>query len=704
MEYNEEYFAKSSNRKAMAIWLILCMVLSGAYAIEIVKGLRTLDYYIMFLAVCWIPFFIGLIILKIRGIGTSIYKDVIILGYGAFYIFVLWTTTSVLAFVYILPMTSMLILFKNRNFMIRCGIANIIAMLAVIAKNYMSGMNTAADLTSYEIQVACIILCYIGYVLSINHLNQSDGAMVNSVKENLQRVITTIEQVKEASNSVVDGITVVRELADENKEGANTVVQSMEELSGNNNILNQKVESSMDMTEDISKQVTNVAELTERIVTIINESASHASASSKELEDAVESTNTMAQLSSEVEKILNEFKDQFNMVKQETGTIESITSQTNLLALNASIEAARAGEAGKGFAVVADEIRNLSMGTQNSSGSILSALQHLETTSEKMTESITTILKLVYETLEKIKKVNESVASITEDSGQLESEIQIVDTAIKEVESSNQNMVDNMRQVKDIMQAMTESILYSEETTKTMSNKYEETSKNVVNIENVVGRLMEELGSGGFMGIKDAKKGMKLSLLASEENTSKGYEYKAEVEEVAGDAILIKALQSAAEFINQRGGKRKYGLRIIVDNVMYTWEDIKIGQMKKDGEVYYKLTVSGNPKVVNRRKYPRLTLKNPCKVTLKSDGRSYDARMVNISANGFAFAIVSSDFAEAKGQELEIAIRNFEAEGSSVLNGRVIRSSNDEGKYIVGCRMPEDNTEIRDFVKGKLKQ
>lgn len=316
MEYNEEYFARSANKKAMIIWLTLGIVLSGAYAVEVMKGLRTTGYYATFLAICWIPFFIGLVILKIKGLGTPIYKDVIALGYGTFYTYVLMTTTSMLAVMYILPLTSMLILFKNRNYMIRCCVANMVVLIAAIIKNYMAGINAPSDISNYEIQVAAVLLCYVGYVLSINHLIQSDGAMVGSVKDNLQRVITTIEQVKTASTAVVDGVTVVRELADENKEGANTVVQSMEELSGNNAMLNQRVESSMDMTEDIDSQVTNVAELTERIVAIIEKSVTHAATSSQELANVVESTNMMAQLSSEVERILGEFREEFNMVKK----------------------------------------------------------------------------------------------------------------------------------------------------------------------------------------------------------------------------------------------------------------------------------------------------------------------------------------------------------------------------------------------------
>ena len=76
--------------------------------------------------------------------------------------------------------------------------------------------------------------------------------------------------------------------------------------------------------------------------------------------------------------MIDEFKEEFERAKVETGTITAITNQTNLLSLNASIEAARAGDAGKGFAVVADEIRNLSEGTKDSSNRILSAIDRLQ--------------------------------------------------------------------------------------------------------------------------------------------------------------------------------------------------------------------------------------------------------------------------------------------------------------------------------------
>lgn len=702
MEYNEEYFAKSANKKAMVMWAIIAIVLTITYAIEVIKGQRTILYYVMFELFCWGPFIAGLLVMKVKGAATSLYKDFIGIGYGVFYAFVLLTTNSMLTMMFIFPVTSILILFKDRNYMLRCGIANMILLAIYIPKNYLAGMNTARNVADFEIQVGVTILCYVGYVLSINHLHQSDGAMLDSVKDNLERVIKTIGQVKDASNSVVDGVTVVRELSDENKEGATIVVQSMEELSENNGVLSQKIDSSMEMTEDIDSQVGNVAELTERIVAIINQSAEHATTSSQELANVVESTNQMARLSSEVEQVLGEFKQQFEMVKQETGTIENITSQTNLLALNASIEAARAGEAGKGFAVVADEIRNLSMGTQNSSSSIMEALQHLENTSDKMTQSITMILKLISETLDKMTAVNESVGFITDESRQLESEIQVVDTAIKRVESSNKNMVDNMKQVQDIMVMVTESVRSSEDTTKTMLSKYAETSRNVINIENVVGKLIEELGDGGFMGVNDVNPGMNLAVITGA-GTVGQVEYETEVAEVTEDGIWIHASGSAEAFFNRKGIKQTHNIRVIVNNSMYIWDSVQVSLVKENGNGYYKFWISNLPKVLNRRKYPRLSITNSCKIVLSDKKECFEGKMVNISAGGYAFASTAREFGDAIGKQIELTIQGLDFANGEPLRGVIIRSTDDEGRYIVGCRMLEDSMAIRDYVNKRMR-
>ena len=104
--------------------------------------------------------------------------------------------------------------------------------------------------------------------MSTSHLIRSDGSLLGSVKDNLNRVVMTVHQVKGASSTIVDGVTVIRELSEENKEGAGAVVSRMENVAQNNAVLSEKIDSTMNMTNDINEQVGNVAGLVEHIVEI----------------------------------------------------------------------------------------------------------------------------------------------------------------------------------------------------------------------------------------------------------------------------------------------------------------------------------------------------------------------------------------------------------------------------------------------------
>ena len=698
MDYNENEFKAKANIKARRIWLVFALLLSANYGSDVSQGGYPSTNYIIFLILCWVPFFAGDLLLRIRGKADDRYRYALVIGYGIFYTFLICTTDSPIAFTYILPVVSLLVLYKDQKFMVGCAIANIASVIvSVFYHLVVLGQNTATDQKNYQLQVACLLLCYIGYIMSIRHLIESDGALTDSIKADLKRVITTVEQVKTASNTIMDGITVVRELATENKHGSDIVVDGMNKLTDNNDQLQSRTASSQEMTGDINSQVQNVASMINDMVSLTAESGKHAKTSSVDLESLVQTAGTMADLSNEVEHILDAFKAEFETVNQETGTIDSISSQTNLLALNASIEAARAGEAGKGFSVVAEQIRKLSTETKDSSGKISEALSRLDEISGKMTSSIEETLKLIQATLEKVTQTGENVNKITQDSSLLGEHIQTIDSAMKEVESSNRQLVENMEQVSSIVETMTTCISDSDETSKRMLSKYEESASNINNIENVIQELMCELGIGGFMGLDDIHAGMKAKVILPKH--LERMEYHGEVRSVAENSISLILSDDP-----QLNGSETCKVQVTVDNVLYCWDQAQIQADTASGSHVYALQLSARPEIKNRRKYPRADVSNPCTITLKDSDTTFSGQLDNISANGFAFLIRDPFFMDHKHADVAIDIQNFALSDQSHLEGHVIRCSDDEGVYIVGCQMPEDNYAIRNYVDSLLGQ
>lgn len=695
-EYDESFFRAKANKRAGITWLALIFIATIYYGIKTKNGEIARGYFIAFTVVGWVTYITGYIVSMIKGKAAKEYKWVLGICYLLFYAVIAWTALDKISYIFILPLLSILILYKDPKFIKMIMWFTLFVLISSnIYKGVAKGMMDFVASEECALQFAIVLCCFACTNMAIRHLVESDGALTGSIESELAQVVQTVEQVKDASNSIVDGVTVVRELADENKQGANNVVKDMGTLAKNNGILNDKTVSSIEMTKVIDTQVKDVSDLMEEFSKLIEKSVEHADLSADELTEVVEITNRMSALSSKIETILETFKKEFENVKQETSTIEGITSQTNLLALNASIEAARAGEAGKGFAVVADQIRSLSSGTQDSSNSIMEALSHLEATSDEMLKSITETVELIQLNIEKVSTVNKSVSDITSDATSLGDNIKVVDSAVKQVENSNETLTANMNQVGEIMQIMTESINNAEQTTKTMLSKYEASAKSATDIESVVGELMEELGIGGFMNVSDIKSGMKFRMVIEDQTNAKE-EYTGEVVDRKDNNVYIN-INNRAAFDDKRRNL-KCSFNAVVDNVLYCWNGIAIHNVKAGEKGQFKLTIDTNPQVYNRRKYPRMPLDNKCTISVDGTDITYYGHMVNISANGFAFSVNDSSFENMKGKNIVIEIDNFDVIKDKEIQGCIIRCSNDEGNYIVGCRMPDDSNEIKDYV------
>lgn len=117
MNYDENVFKTKANLKVRRIWLIFSLLLTANYGADVANGIYPATNYIAFVLLCWIP-------LTRRNTSPCQRKDYRFLpnmpcfGIWNFYTYVLCTTESPIAFTYILPVTSLLVLYKNRKFMI----------------------------------------------------------------------------------------------------------------------------------------------------------------------------------------------------------------------------------------------------------------------------------------------------------------------------------------------------------------------------------------------------------------------------------------------------------------------------------------------------------------------------------------------------------------------------------------------------------
>ena len=151
-------------------------------------------------------------------------------------------------------------------------------------------------------------------------------------------------------------------------------------------------------------------------------------------------------------------------------------------------------------------------------------------------------------------------------------------------------------------------------------------------------------------------------------------------------------------FLEAYAAKHSFEVQIVVNNTVYIWEGVDVNHKVVGGKYHLKLAES--PKVLNRRRHPRLSIDNECLITMKE--RTFGGRMVNISAGGFAFRSSVSEFADCVGATVELQVKELDVLNNRKLTGVVIRSTDNKGSYIVGGRLLEDDEEILNYVKSKM--
>ena len=301
-----------------------------------------------------------------------------------------------------------------------------------IAEGITAGLSRNGVISSLQLAmvIVTIIVTYVSVVKPLQKTQKQLNDMIEKLEKNEGNLEERIETKKEDEigrlifgiNMFLDKLQVIMKRIEDHS-------ISLDGASGN---IIKKVESSAESAGELSEETAKLCNEIDAIsdaVEMITGDMKQLEAGSSEIEKASadgkeytvhmkeraneiqalagNSKNASKEITSSLEKDLRtsvESSKSVNVIKTLTEDILSIASQTNLLALNASIEAARAGEAGKGFAVVADEIRQLADNSRNTANSIqeiseevVSSVEQLAVSSDKLLEYVTSNVQADYD-------------------------------------------------------------------------------------------------------------------------------------------------------------------------------------------------------------------------------------------------------------------------------------------------------------------
>lgn len=478
MKFSERAYV---NKTAIIGHTIVDTVLVLAYALELIKGSRTVGYFAVFAIMCIVPVAVEWILYKKNPENTLVQHLMGIL-YGVLYVFVIFTTNSILPFTYAFPMFMVIILYRDVRASVLIGVGAVLGNAAYVTYHAFTVGYSPAEMPDVEIRMAAIILTSgfmvftAGAVKKVNleklKLIQSQS---DSAKEMMQRVLQT-------SDSMIGGIGAAADKVDQLGDSMQQIHDSMNEVSTGSTETAEAVQAQLERTERIQEYIASVKRTAARIgqnMTETTQKVGEGKVQMGTLSDRVEQSNAANQQVLEQMKELNEYTNQMNSIIE---AITSIADNTSLLALNASIEAARAGESGKGFAVVAGQISELANQTKTATVNVTSLISNINKELLDVEKAVEAVAAGNHANAESTRVVGGSFTGIAKGAEEVEQQTRELMGIVAELETANADIVENIQTISAI----------TEEVSAHAGETYDSCDKNAALVDEVT-RIVENL-------------------------------------------------------------------------------------------------------------------------------------------------------------------------------------------------------------------
>ena len=176
------------------------------------------------------------------------------------------------------------------------------------------------------------------------------------------------------------------------------------------------------------------------------------------VKDVIASIEKVNTYSSEMGNSIAHLGHQAENIGQVMTMITEIADQTNLLALNAAIEAARAGEAGRGFAVVADEVRKLAEKTMSATKEVGEAIKAMQDSTAESVDNMGKVADVVNYSTKQAASSGEAIARIGDIVTSTESQMKVIGEASEQQASISDEVSNSTEEIRVLAENMSDSL------------------------------------------------------------------------------------------------------------------------------------------------------------------------------------------------------------------------------------------------------
>lgn len=446
MNFSEK---KYINNTAMKGHTIIDSILFIAYLLEVFKGSRTIGYFTLFALLTVVPVVAEWMIYS-RNPESGAIKYLMGITYGILYLFVIFTTTSLLPFTYAFPMFIVIVLYMDPRFNILIGVFATCANVAYVIYYAMTTGYAKAEIPDVEIRIAAIVLTTVFMIFITVAVTKVNNMKLEQIQAQTEEMSGMMSNILTTSQNMITDITEVTRQMTGLGDSVVKVHDAMQEVSAGSVETAESVQVQIQRTEQIQAYIGNVKNTTAQIEQNVHDTVNKVAAGREQMAALESQVEQSRSANAEVLKKMQELSVYAGQMNTITETIDNITDSTVMLALNASIEAARAGESGKGFAVVASQISELAKQTQTATSDISSLIENINRELAHVADAVNMVARsndANVESTNMVKNTFTGIAGGTQDINGRTGELLHI---VTELEHANGDIVENIQTISAI--------------------------------------------------------------------------------------------------------------------------------------------------------------------------------------------------------------------------------------------------------------